>query len=95
MFKPIGGALEKRIQKYRFQKTAQKDARTLLFGAMSGSIKEILKPEDIHYDSNKKDVTLVAHHRTIANEIALRLDEIYECTNKSGVSVARVLITVE
>lgn len=95
MFKPLGSALEKREQKYTLQKTAQKDAKALLFSAMSQSIKEVIKLEDIRYDSNKKDVILVARHRAVANEIALRLDEIYECANKSGVSFSRVLITME
>ena len=95
MFKPLGSALEKREQKYTIQKAAQKDARNLIFSAMSQSIREIVKLEDIRYDGNKKDVTLVAHHRAIANEIALRLDEIYECASRSGVSFSRVLITME
>jgi len=95
MFKPLGYSLEKRAQKYEFQRTTQKDARALLFGAMSQTIKKIIKPDNIIYDSNKKDATFVVHHRAIANELALRLDEIYECSSKSGVLVSRILITVE
>ncbi|MEK7194654.1 MAG: hypothetical protein AAB561_01260 [Patescibacteria group bacterium] len=95
MFKPLGSALERRAQKYEFQKMVQKDAQTLLFAAMTQTIKGLIKPGDIKYDAAKKDITLTTHHRAVANEIALRLDEVYECANKSGVAVSRILITVE
>lgn len=95
MFKPLRSALEKRSQKYEFQNTAQKNMQTLLFEAMPKEVKEIIKPDDIKYDSNKKDITLITHHWAMANEIALRLDEIYEHTNKSKILFSRILITVE
>lgn len=95
MFKTLGSALEKRRQKYGLQETIQRDAVSLIFNTLSQPVKNLIKPEDIRYDNIKKDVIFVARHRAIANEIALRLDEIYQCANKSGISFSRVLIAME